>query len=62
MDVKEYFGQYVRVELDTGAVHQGVLEEINDLEVTGYVRIKDNSEMFLIPIEDIVNITSPQLH
>jgi|GEM_PF-5364855 hypothetical protein len=62
MDVEEYFGQYVRIELDTGDVHQGVLEEVKDEDVTDYVRIKSGSELFLIPIEDIIKITAPHLH
>lgn len=62
MDIEKYFGMYVRVELDSGLFHQGVLEEVKDAEITGYVRIKGINELYLLPIEDIVNISSPQLH
>ncbi|WP_336772287.1 hypothetical protein [Paenibacillus sp. MMO-58] len=62
IDIEKFFGTYVRVELDSGLSHQGILEEVNDTEIAGYVRIKGINELFLFPIEDIVNISSPQLH
>ncbi len=50
------------MELDSGLSHQGILEEVKDAEIAGYVRIKGINELFLFPIEDIVNISPPHLH
>ncbi|MDQ6419939.1 hypothetical protein RB620_10885 [Paenibacillus sp. LHD-117] len=54
--VNRYFGENVVVKLDNGETHQGILEDVIEPEIVGYVRISDGNETVLIPenqIEDI---------
>ncbi|MGI2294200.1 hypothetical protein [Paenibacillus sp. GXUN7292] len=53
MIIDDYIGLVVVVELDTGATHEGVLEES---QVYGYVKIINGSEMFQLPRKEIVDI------
>lgn len=44
MNIDDYIDLVVIVELDTGAKHEGVLEESN---VFGYVKITNGAEVFI---------------
>ncbi len=57
MNIDDYVGLVVVVELDTGATHEGVLKESS---VYGYVKIINGSEMFQLPRKEIAKITPVQ--
>ncbi len=50
--INEYLDKVVVVELETGAKHEGVLEEAEE----GYVKVINGSEVFFLPRHEIVNI------
>ncbi|MBD3920995.1 hypothetical protein H8B09_19675 [Paenibacillus sp. PR3] len=60
--VNRYFGNNVVVTLDTGKSHQGILEDVIDPEIFGYVKVSDGNEIYLIPEDQIVDIRPAALH
>ncbi|KRE45486.1 hypothetical protein [Paenibacillus sp. Soil522] len=60
MHIGDYLGQVVVLELSTMATHEGVLEPVEDSEISDYVRVRNGSEMWLLPVKDIVKVTPVQ--
>jgi hypothetical protein len=62
MQIEDYYGKYVTIELSTGESHQGLLEEIDDEELFGYVKISNGMEVYMIPAAEVVKISQAQAH
>lgn len=60
--VNRYFGDQVVVTTDDGETHQGVLEDVVDPELVGYVKISDGNETYLIPEDQIEDIKPAALN
>lgn len=60
INIDNYLGEVVVLELDTMATHEGVLEPVEDPEIEGYVRVSNGAETWLLPVKDIVKVTPVQ--
>lgn len=54
--IDDYIGMVVVVELDTAVTHEGVLELVDDPEITGYVKITSGAEFWVLPRHEIIDV------
>lgn len=51
MRIENYWGLVVVLELDTMATHEGVLEPVEDSEISNYVRVRNGEATWLLPVK-----------
>lgn len=57
MNIDDHIGKVVSVELDTAAIHEGILELADDFEGVSYVKVINGSEVMHLPRHEIIKIT-----
>ncbi|MGO4540396.1 hypothetical protein [Paenibacillus sp. 2TAB19] len=55
--IDEYVGLVVIVELDTTELLEGLFEKIEDTEITDCYKIRNGSEVWIVPRHVIANVT-----
>ncbi|MDQ0114338.1 hypothetical protein [Paenibacillus harenae] len=62
VNVDEYIGLVVIVELDTTEKLEGLLEKIEDEEITDCYKVRNGSEAWIVPRHTIARVTPIPVH